>query len=413
MAEIPKAPLIPIATLGASTVLLLISGIMMTISANKIKDSPRWGTDKEVQGIYPYAATAAGLGLATFIIIALVSLLYLVTGGAKTAKNTRAGRAESKSVLTFSPFLLGGIVVALIITGIVGVLAIMTSSRLSDAKGDDEVLSSAYTYAVISAIVAVGGIGTLIMALFGVAALRTYRKKALAKGAAAPEVVEVTTAYNSVSSAGYTPTTYSSPPPSTGDSFPVTATTTKVDIPAPPTMVAPAPPTMVAPPTTVAPATTTMVAPAPPTTAAPPAAANYASLAVPATVTAAPPAAANYASLAVPATVTAAPPAAANYASLAVDPPAPVTYSATEAPAAYASPVDVTVTGTGLPTSDPVSFTQKVSNKIPSQIKETASYVANDVMTKGSDLAKQVYDQGATYASNYAGSYLTAATTPI
>jgi len=396
MAEIPKPPLIPIATLGASTLLLLISGVMMTIAANKIKDSPKWANDKEVQSIYVYAATAAGLALATFIIIALVSLLYLASGGVKTAKNTRAGRAESKSVLSFSPFLLGGIVVALLMTGIVGVLAIMTSSRLADVRADDEILSSAYTYAVISAIVTIGGIGTLIMALFGIVALRTYRKKALAKAGlvtTVSEVTELTPGYQTVSTTTYVPTSYTTPSPSTEETFPVVQNTTPL-------------------PTTAmtAPVSETTVVSLPPPVPSTPAMYYTAPVAAAATT------AAVYSTQGVAAT-----PAA--YYTPPVTTPTYVTQGVGATPAAYytppadvySTPVDIETGDASFPSAGevPVSRVQKLSSYIPTQLKDTVSYVSNDIMTKSSEVAKQVYDQGSAYASTYVGSYLKPATAPL
>lgn len=176
--------------------LLIIASVTASIAAADAFESSLYNKEPKIRAAHQYAAIAAVLGWSSVAVLVVVFTVAAFTGGFTTAEVSEAllakdnfGKMDIIALYNEDKELSAGqitrivvlivLIIVAVVTFIIGILAAIAATYLGSSPEKDDKASSAYTYAVASAVAGIAGIIFMGIAVFTYAVLRNTRSAKL------------------------------------------------------------------------------------------------------------------------------------------------------------------------------------------------------------------------------------------
>ena len=163
-------------------ILLLVVSLTATAGAIDTFNSVYYTSDPNIRSAHQYLTISAALGWSSLAILIVILVVAAIAGGFSTVEISEAlltktnptkedliaayrGERELAAGYTTQIIVLITLIILAIVIFIIGSLSAVAASSIANMKQRDSYANSAYTYSIVTAVIAILGIGIMITAI--------------------------------------------------------------------------------------------------------------------------------------------------------------------------------------------------------------------------------------------------------
>jgi len=176
----------------AVVIALIVVSVFSAMAATNISKSATYNTDDHAKSAHQSLTIAAALGWVLVVVLIVVLIMGFFAGGFTTTEISDAilqkqhptsteaaaaakGASELSSGSGAQTTVLILLIISSIVTMVIGGLAAHAAVRINEIATKDGPASAAYTHSIIAAVVGLGTVGILLVALISWVAIREAR----------------------------------------------------------------------------------------------------------------------------------------------------------------------------------------------------------------------------------------------